>query len=55
MSILIRMMIGIAVGGFIGFAVYRFVGCRAGGCPITSNPYLSMLFGAAAGFFASLI
>jgi len=33
-----------------GFAYYWFVGCKTGGCAITSSPYLSMLWGGAMGY-----
>jgi len=34
-------------GGILGWLYYHFVGCQSGSCPITSNPYTSMIFGAA--------
>jgi hypothetical protein len=37
------------VGGAAGYLIYRFIGCSAGACPITSSPYLSVLFGALIG------
>ena len=37
------------VGGVAGYLIYRFIGCQAGACPITSSPYLSVLFGALIG------
>lgn len=40
----------VAVGGLLGYLYYRFVGCKSGVCPITSNPYISILYGAAMGF-----
>jgi hypothetical protein len=36
-------------GGLLGFGYYYFVGCKSGSCPITSNPYISILFGAVMG------
>jgi hypothetical protein len=34
------------LGGAVGFAYYKFVGCRTGACPITNNPWLSTIYGA---------
>ena len=48
--ITIKMVIAVVVGGGLGFAYYRFVGCKSGTCPITSNPYISILYGALLGF-----
>lgn len=50
----IRMLIGAAVGGLIGYGVYRFIGCSTGACPITSNPWMSTLWGAVIGGVAAL-
>ena len=41
---------GILAGGIGGFAYYHFVGCASGTCPITSNPYISILYGALMGY-----
>ncbi len=38
-------------GGFLGFLYYYFVGCASGTCAITSNPYMSILFGGLMGYF----
>lgn len=43
-------IIGILVGGIGGFAYYYFVGCASGTCPITSNPYISVIYGALMGY-----
>jgi len=43
-------IIGSAVGAAGGYAYYHFVGCASGHCPITSNPYMSMLYGALLGY-----
>jgi hypothetical protein len=43
-------IIGILAGGFGGFAYYYFVGCASGTCPISSNPYISIVYGALMGY-----
>lgn len=42
---IIRMIIGAVIGGVLGFAMYKFVGCSTGACPITSNPWVSTIYG----------
>ncbi len=44
-----RRIIGITLGALAGFAYYYFIGCESGTCPITSNPYITTLYGAAFG------
>ncbi len=46
-------VIGIAIGGILGFGWYRLVGCSMGTCPITSNPWISTFYGAVMGFLMS--
>lgn len=48
-----KLIIGTAIGGIAGFLFYKFVGCRTGTCPITSNPYASILYGAVMGALVS--
>ncbi len=48
-SMIARWIIGGVVGGLLGFALYRFVGCSSGTCPITSNPWISTMAGAVIG------
>lgn len=38
-------LLAVLLGAAAGYAFYRFVGCRTGGCPITSNPWLSSIYG----------
>jgi hypothetical protein len=35
----------LAAGGILGYLYYHFIGCISGSCPISSNPYSSILFG----------
>jgi len=43
-------VIGAVVGAIGGYIYYIEVGCTSGSCAITSNPYMSMLWGAAIGY-----
>lgn len=42
-------IIGVIVGTIGGYLYYYFVGCVSGTCPITSNPYRMMIYGAVLG------
>jgi hypothetical protein len=44
-----RLIIGIAIGAVAGFLYYKFVGCASGACPLTSNPFISTIYGAVMG------
>jgi hypothetical protein len=37
-------MVGAVVGGFVGFLYWKFIGCTAGTCKITSSPLNSTLY-----------
>jgi hypothetical protein len=43
-------IIGTIVGGIGGFIYYKMVGCPNGGCMITSNPWITMIWGAVMGY-----
>jgi len=48
-----RTALGALAGGFAGFLYWRFIGCNTGSCPLTSNPYQSVIiFGFLGGFLA---
>jgi len=38
-----RLVLGIAAGAVVGLVYWKFVGCRSGTCPLTSNPYKTVI------------
>ena len=42
------------LGALGGFAYYYFVGCRTGSCPISGNPWISTMYGAAMGLILTM-
>ena len=48
-----RLILFVVGGAVLGFAYQRVVGCRTGTCPITSNPYVSTIYGAVMGYLLS--
>lgn len=46
----LRIILGIIIGGGIGFTIGYFGKCASGVCPLTSNPYISAIIGALIGF-----
>jgi len=54
MMMVIKIIAGLVLGGSAGFLLYRFVGCSTGTCPLTSNPYISTLIGAAMGLLIAV-
>lgn len=45
----IKLGLFMAGGAVLGFSYYYFIGCSSGGCPITSNPFISTGYGAVLG------
>ena len=43
-------LIGLLIGAIAGYIYYIKVGCASGTCPLTSNPWISTLWGAAFGY-----
>lgn len=41
------------LGGALGYAWHRVVGCATGACPLTANPYTATLYGALMGLMAA--
>ena len=52
---IVRLIIGVVVGGLLGYGVYHFIGCSSGACPITSNPWISTIFGMVVGALLSRV
>ncbi|MCX6339953.1 MAG: DUF6132 family protein [Candidatus Aureabacteria bacterium] len=44
-----RILLGVIIGGGLGFLVGYFGRCASGACPLTSNPYVSTVVGAILG------
>lgn len=46
---ILRIVIGAAIGAGLGFGCYKLVGCSTGACPLTSNPVISTIYGSVVG------
>lgn len=44
-----RTLLPVFLGAAGGFAYSRYIGCKSGACPLTSNPWISTLYGALLG------
>ncbi|HLO66445.1 MAG TPA: DUF6132 family protein [Holophaga sp.] len=44
-----RLALGILIGGGLGFAYQKLIGCRTGTCPLTATPLRAILYGAVVG------
>lgn len=47
----LKPLISAGIGALLGFLYYYFIGCTSGQCAITSNPYMSMIWGGLIGYF----
>lgn len=52
-AFLIYEIIFAALGALGGFLYYAFIGCNSGSCPITSNPWVSTIWGALMGYLVA--
>ena len=46
---ILKKSLPVVIGGLLGYSYYYFIGCYNGTCVIQSNPYISTLYGMAAG------
>ena len=44
---------GMIAGALVGFLYWKFVGCQNGTCPLTNNPYKSVIIFSLMGFLMS--
>lgn len=48
------LLIGLLLGGLLGFGAHKVVGCRTGACPLMATPWRAILYGAVMGALFSL-
>jgi len=51
---ILKIILGIAAGGIVGYLWHRIVGCASGMCPIVQSPYLSTIWGALLGLLFTI-
>ncbi len=50
----VKIIIGVIIGGIFGFLLYKFIGCKTGYCPLTRNPWSSIIYGMLLGLLLGL-
>ena len=45
----IRLALGLVIGGILGYGWHRLVGCSTGACPLTATPLRGISYGAVMG------
>jgi len=44
-KIVLKKTFPVLIGAVLGYFYYYFIGCTSGTCPITSNPWISTMYG----------
>ena len=52
-KVILKRVLPVVAGALLGFAYYYYVGCYNGSCAISSNPYISTVYGGLIGFLIS--
>lgn len=50
---ILKLILGVVIGGGLGFACYKFIGCSTGACPLTSHPVVTTIYGAVLGLLVA--
>lgn len=45
----VRVLLGLVIGGALGYVYQRLVGCSTGTCPLTATPLRAITYGAVMG------
>ncbi len=48
-TLAVRLALGLVIGGALGYAYHRVVGCSTGACPLTATPLRGIVYGAVMG------
>jgi len=51
---ILKLVLGAVAGGIVGYGLYRIVGCASGACPLTSNPWISAVYGMVMGVLLAM-
>jgi len=52
--VILKVVLGVVIGGGIGFVIGYFGKCSSGACPLTSNPYISTVIGIIIGLMIAI-
>ena len=53
-QISLKRILPVVIGAILGYSYYHFIGCNSGSCAITSNPYISTVYGAFLGLILAI-